>query len=163
MRNEGIKFKGVLYFGLMLTDDGPRVLEYNARFGDPEAQVVLPRLKNDIVEIFEAIIDERLDKTRIEWDDRAAACIIAASDGYPGMYRTGFEISGIEEAEKEEDVMVFHAGTRHENGKYYTAGGRVLGVTALGNTLETAINKAYNGIMKINFQGMHYRKDIGMR
>ncbi|NLC69087.1 MAG: phosphoribosylamine--glycine ligase [Clostridiaceae bacterium] len=163
MRNEGIKFKGVLYFGLMLTDDGPRVLEYNARFGDPEAQVVLPRLKNDIVEIFEAIIDERLDKTRIEWDDRAAACIIAASDGYPGMYRTGFEISGIEEAEKEEDVMVFHAGTRHENGKYYTAGGRVLGVTALGNTLETAINKAYNGIMEINFQGMHYRKDIGMR
>lgn len=163
MNKEGHIFKGVLYFGLMLTDYGPKVLEYNARFGDPEAQVILPRLKNDIVEIFNAIIDEKLDTIDIEWDYRAAACIIAASYGYPGTYRTGYEINGVEEAEKEEGVIIFHAGTKYENGRYYTAGGRVLGVTALDHTLEMAVNRAYRGISKIHFNGMHYRKDIGIK
>jgi len=163
LNNEGIKYKGVLYFGLMLTNEGPKVLEYNARFGDPEAQVVLPRLQNDIVEIFYAVIGEKLNTITIQWDQMASACVIAASEGYPSAYQTGFEICGIEEAEKEGDVIVFHAGTRYENGKYYTAGGRVLGVTALGPTIEAAINKAYNGIRKISFHGMYYRKDIGLK
>jgi len=163
LNNEGIKYKGVLYFGLMLTNEGPKVLEYNARFGDPEAQVVLPRLQNDIVEIFYAVIGEKLNTIDIQWNQMASACVIAASEGYPAAYQTGFEICGIEEAEKEGDVIVFHAGTRYENGKYYTAGGRVLGVTALGPTIEAAINKAYNGIRKISFHGMYYRKDIGLK
>lgn len=163
MNNEGRQFKGVLYFGLMLTEGGPKVLEYNARFGDPEAQVILPRLKNDIIEIFNAVIDERLSQINIEWDERSAACIIAASGGYPEKYETGYEIKGIEEAEKEEDIVIFHAGTKYENDRYYTAGGRVLGVTALGDTLRMAVNRAYKGISKIGFKDMHCRKDIGIK
>jgi phosphoribosylamine---glycine ligase len=163
MNSENRKFKGVLYFGLMLTEEGPKVLEYNARFGDPETQVVLPRLKTDIIEIFEAVIDERLDSINIEWSDNAAVCVILASGGYPGKYRTGLEITGIDEAEKDADVMVFHAGTRLEGGKCLTAGGRVLGVTAVADTMATARDKAYAAAGKISFPDMHYRKDIGIK
>jgi len=163
MRKEGRRFKGVLYFGLILTSDGPKVLEYNARFGDPETQVVLPHLKTDIIDIFEAIIDERLSDINIEWENRSAVCVILASGGYPGKYRTGLEITGIEEAEKDPSVTVFHAGTKLEAGKYYTAGGRVLGVTAVADTIDDARAKAYAAVGKINFEGMHYRKDIGIK
>jgi phosphoribosylamine--glycine ligase len=161
MAEEGRPFKGVLYFGLMLTEQGPRVLEYNARFGDPETQVVLPRLKTDIVDIFEAVIDERLDEINIEWDDNAAVCVVLASGGYPKSYNTGYEISGIEEVLKDPDIMVFHAGTKKIDGKYYTSGGRVLGVTAVANDLDAAIHKVYENVKKIHFENMHYRRDIG--
>lgn len=163
MNKEGRKFKGVLYFGLMITKDGPKVLEYNARFGDPETQVVLPRLKTDLLEIFEAIIDERLDEINIEWDDNAAVCVVAASGGYPGKYPTGLEIKGLDEAQANGETIVFHAGTAFKDGKFYTAGGRVLGVTAVEKTMDLAIEKAYAGIAKISFEGMHYRKDIGRK
>ncbi len=163
MNKEGRKFKGVLYFGLMITKDGPKVLEYNARFGDPETQVVLPRLKTDLLEIFEAIIDEKLSEINIEWDDNSAVCVIAASGGYPGKYATGIEINGIDKAEENNETIVFHAGTSCKDGKCYTAGGRVLGVTAVESTMDKAIQKAYAGIAKIQFEGMHYRKDIGRK
>lgn len=163
MNAEGRKFKGVIYFGLILTADGPKVLEYNARFGDPETQVVLPRLKTDIIEIFEAIIDERLDSVKIEWEDNAAVCIIMASGGYPLKYRTGIEITGLEEAQKDPAITVFHAGTKLEDGKYYTAGGRVLGVTAIADTLDNAREKAYAAVDKIRFEDMHFRRDIGIK
>ncbi len=163
MNKEGRKFKGVLYFGLMLTKDGPKVLEYNARFGDPETQVVIPRLKTDLLEIFEAIIDERLADINIEWDDNAAVCVVAASGGYPGKYPTGLEINGLDAAQADGNTIVFHAGTSLKDGKFYTAGGRVLGVTAVEKTMDMAIDKAYAGIEKISFEGMHYRKDIGRK
>jgi len=163
MNKEGRKFKGVLYFGLMITKDGPKVLEYNARFGDPETQVVLPRMQNDIVEVFNAVIDEKLDAIDIKWSDSPAVCIVAASGGYPEKYRTGYEISGIKDAESAPGVVVFHAGTKLDSGRYYTAGGRVLGVTAIGQTLDAAIKRAYEGISKISFTDMHYRKDIGVK
>jgi phosphoribosylamine--glycine ligase len=163
MNSEGRKFKGILYFGLIITADGPKVLEYNARFGDPETQVVLPRLKTDIVKIFEAIIDEKLDSVKIEWEDNAAVCVILASGGYPGKYSTGFEINGIAEAEKDASVMVFHAGTKLAGEKYLTAGGRILGVTAVEASLEKARERAYRAVEKISFSGMHYRKDIGIK
>lgn len=163
MNREGRKFKGVLYFGLIITGDGPKVLEYNARFGDPETQVIMPRLKTDILEIFNAVIDEKLDSINIEWDDNACVCVIMASGGYPQKYETGFEITGIDDAERDSDTVVFHAGTKKENGKYYTQGGRVLGVTSLGSNLGTAIEKAYTGVSKISFRNMHYRKDIGVK
>ncbi|HEX3030406.1 MAG TPA: phosphoribosylglycinamide synthetase C domain-containing protein, partial [Clostridia bacterium] len=155
--------KGVLYFGIIVTKDGPKVLEYNARFGDPETQVVIPRLKTDIVDIFNAVIDERLDEIKIEWDDRAAVCVIMASGGYPQKYATGFEISGIDMAELDSDTTVFHAGTKCENRSFFTAGGRVLGVTSMGNSLDEAIKKAYTGVEKISFKDMHFRKDIGIK
>ncbi|MCX7710091.1 MAG: phosphoribosylamine--glycine ligase [Clostridia bacterium] len=163
MNKEGRKFKGVLYFGLMLTKEGPKVLEYNARFGDPETQVVLPRLENDLVEIFNAVIDEKLDATDIQWNNGAAVCVIMASGGYPQQYKTGYEISGLEDAERDANVVVFHAGTKKENEKFLTAGGRVLGVTAMDSTLEAAIAKAYEGVDKIHFADRHYRKDIGRK
>ena len=163
MNSENRKFKGVLYFGLMLTGEGPKVLEYNARFGDPETQVVLPRLKTDIIKIFEAVIDEKLDSINLEWSDEAAVCVILASGGYPGKYATGLEITGIEEAGKEPGVIVFHAGTRLEGGKCLTAGGRVLGVTAVADTMAAARNKAYAAVGKISFPEMHYRRDIGIK
>lgn len=163
MNKEGRKFKGVLYFGLILTADGPKVLEYNARFGDPETQVVLPHLKTDIVDIFEAIIDERLDTVDIQWEDKAAVCVILASGGYPGKYRTGLEITGIDEAEKDPSTVVFHAGTRLEDGKYYTTGGRVLGVTAVAGNIGDARSKAYEAAEKIHFEKMHFRWDIGIK
>ena len=163
MNKEGRRFKGVLYFGLILTQDGPKVLEYNARFGDPETQVVLPHLKTDIIDIFEAIIDERLDSIKIEWESKSAVCVILASGGYPGKYGTGFEITGISDAEKDPSVVVFHAGTKLESGKYYTAGGRVLGVTAVADTIDDARSKAYGAVEKIRFENMHFRTDIGIK
>lgn len=163
MNSENRKFKGVLYFGLMITKDGPKVLEYNARFGDPETQVVLPRLKNDILDIFEAVIDERLSEIQIEWFDNAAVCVIMASGGYPEKYATGYEINGIDAAERECGAIVFHAGTKLVDGKYVTAGGRVIGVTAMAENLEAAIAKAYEGVGRISFKDAHYRKDIGIK
>lgn len=158
MNAEGRTFKGVLYFGLMLTDKGPMVIEYNARFGDPEAQVVLPRLKTDLLDIFDAIIDERLDQINIEWDDNACVCVIMASGGYPESYRKGYEIFGLDKAS---GVVIFHAGTKKENGRYYTNGGRVLGITAMDETVEMARARAYQAVSGIHFQDAHYRKDIG--
>ena len=163
MNKEDRKFKGILYFGLMITKDGPKVIEYNARFGDPETQVVLPRLKTDLLDIFNVIIDEKLAEIEIEWSDNAAVCVIAASGGYPGKYATGIEISGLEACEEDENTIIFHAGTSMKDGKFYTAGGRVLGVTAVEENMEKAIIKAYAGIEKISFEGMHYRKDIGRK
>jgi phosphoribosylamine--glycine ligase len=163
MNKEGRKFKGILYFGLMITAEGPKVLEYNARFGDPETQVVIPRLKTDLLEIFNAIIDEKLGEVDIEWADNAAVCVIMASGGYPKEYKTGYEISGLDEAQKDVNTVVFHAGTKYEDGKYLTAGGRVLGVTAVESNLDLAIKKAYEGVAKISFKDMHFRKDIGIK
>lgn len=163
MKKEGRTFKGVLYFGLMATKDGVKVIEYNCRFGDPETQVVLPRLKSDLLEIFEAVIDERLSEVEISWRDGGCVCVVAASGGYPEKYESGKEIFGIDEAEKMENVMVFHAGTKAENGKLVTAGGRVLGVTALADSLDEAIKTAYKAVEKISFDKMHYRKDIGIK
>jgi len=163
MNNENRKFKGVIYFGLIITKDGPKVLEYNARFGDPETQVVLPQLESDLVEIFNAVIDEKLSDIDIKWSNSSAVCVVLASGGYPGKYDTGFEITGLSDAESDSNTVVFHAGTKRENGKFYTAGGRVLGVTALESTMEKAIEKAYEAVGKINFSGVHYRKDIGRK
>jgi phosphoribosylamine---glycine ligase len=163
MNHEGRTFKGVLYFGIMITEEGPKILEYNARFGDPETQVVLPRLETDLVEIFNAVIDERLSELDIRWHRNAAVCVVMASGGYPSKYETGYEITGMDEAEKDEDIIVFHAGTKVDGEKYLTAGGRVLGVTAKGRTLDLAIAKAYEGVAKINFKDAHYRKDIGVK
>jgi phosphoribosylamine--glycine ligase len=161
MNSEGRPFKGCLYFGLILTKNGPKVIEYNARFGDPETQVVLPRLKTDLLEIFEAVADERLNNIEIEWDDGAAACVVLASGGYPGKYATGKIISGLAEVDGKNDITIYHAGTKVENGKIVTNGGRVLGVTAIAETLEQALSKAYKAVDTISFGGMHYRKDIG--
>ncbi|HEY8500855.1 MAG TPA: phosphoribosylamine--glycine ligase, partial [Clostridia bacterium] len=144
LNNEGRTFKGVLYFGLILTEDGPMVLEYNARFGDPETQVLLPLLKNDLVDIFEAVIDGRLHDVKVEWKDNACVCVIMASGGYPGEYRKGLKITGIDEALKDPNVFIFHAGTRKTDGQYYTDGGRVIGVTACDINMEKARERAYN-------------------
>lgn len=157
--SEGIKFKGIIYFGLMLTKNGVKVIEYNARFGDPETQVVLPRLKTDIVEIFDAVCEERLDKINIEWDDNACACVIMASGGYPKKYTNGYEITGLDDIS--EECFVYHAGTKSESGKIVTAGGRVIGVTSTGADLNEAVNNAYKNVEKIHFENCHYRKDIG--
>jgi len=161
MNSEDRTFKGCLYFGLMITPDGPKVIEYNARFGDPEAQVVLPRLKTDLVDIIEAVIDERLSQVNIEWKDEATACVVMASGGYPLAYKKGIEISGLDENGQVSGAEIFHAGTKLENGKFYTNGGRVLGVTAEAKTLDEALEKAYAAVSKISFDGAHYRKDIG--
>ncbi|MER2149205.1 MAG: phosphoribosylamine--glycine ligase [Ruminococcus sp.] len=161
MRKEGRPFKGCLYFGLMMTPKGPKVIEYNARFGDPEAQVVLPRLKTDLVEICEAVIDERLSDLDIEWEDGAAACVVMASGGYPVSYKKGIEMTGLDENGQVDGAIVYHAGTKYENGKFYTNGGRVLGVTAKAPTLDEALDKAYAAVRKISFEGAHYRTDIG--
>ncbi len=165
MARMGRPFRGVLYFGLMITKDGPKVIEYNARFGDPETQAVLPRLKTDLVEIMNAIIDERLDQIQIEWTDHAACCVVLASGGYPKSYRKGHEISGISDAEAMENVLVFHAGTKLREGSdtVETAGGRVLGVTGLAKTLDQAIVTAYQAAEKIHFEDMHKRNDIGVK
>lgn len=162
MEKEGRKFKGILYFGLMITKDGPKVVEYNARFGDPETQAVLPRLKTDLIDIFDAIMDEKLDKLDIEWYEGGSACVVMASGGYPGDYKTGYEITGIEQAEKT-GCIVFSAGTKLNDEKLVTAGGRVLGVTAIGENLDKALEKAYAGVKKIHFEKAHYRKDIGIK
>jgi len=162
MNAEGRTFKGVLYFGLMKTADGVKVIEYNCRFGDPETQVVLPRLKTDLCTIFEAVIDERLDEIEIEWEDNAAVCVVLASGGYPQAYKKGYPIEGIKQAESL-GAMVFHAGTVYEDGAFKTNGGRVLGVTATGKTLDDAIKEAYRYVDMITFQDVHYRTDIGIK
>ncbi len=161
MNKENRPFKGCLYFGLMITPNGPKVIEYNARFGDPEAQVVLPRLKTDLVDICEAVIDERLDDLNIEWYDGAAACVVMASGGYPVKYKKGIEIKGLDDKGQVDGATVYHAGTKYENGKFYTSGGRVLGITAVAPTLDEALKKAYSAVDKISFEGAHYRRDIG--
>lgn len=162
MNNEGRTFKGCLYFGLMITPKGPKVIEYNCRFGDPETQVVLPRLKTDIIDIFEAIDNETLSELDVEWSDNACACVIMASGGYPKSYPKGIEITGLTNGQLD-GVTVYHAGTKLEDGKLVTSGGRVLGVTALGDTLENALEKSYAAVEKICFDGAHYRHDIGKR
>lgn len=162
MNKEGRTFKGCLYFGLMLTPKGPKVIEYNCRFGDPETQVVLPRLKTDIMDIFEAINNETLSDLHIEWDDRACTCVIMASGGYPKSYPKGIEINGLTDGQLD-GVTVYHAGTKRDGDKLVTSGGRVLGVTALGESIEDALAKSYAGVEKIKFDGAHYRKDIGQK
>ncbi|MDD5018041.1 MAG: phosphoribosylamine--glycine ligase [Eubacteriales bacterium] len=158
---EDREFKGVIFFGLMLTKDGPRLLEYNARFGDPEAQVVLPRMKNDLLGVMNAVIDGRLEDITLEWDERSAVCVVMASGGYPGHYQKGIAIDGLERVS--DDAIVFHAGTAKKNGCYVTNGGRVLGVTALGRDIGEAREKAYAEAAKISFDGVQYRKDIGIK
>ena len=160
MAKEGRPFKGVLYFGLMLTPKGPKVIEYNARFGDPETQAVLSRLNSDLFDIFNAVIDEKLDEMDIQWADNAACCVCMASGGYPKAYEKGKEITGLSDVT---DSFVFHAGTKVQDGKMLTAGGRVLGVTATAPTLDEAIRKAYADVKKIHFDGAHYRTDIGVK
>lgn len=162
MNNEGRTFKGCLYFGLMITPKGPKVIEYNCRFGDPETQVVLPRLKTDIVDIFEAIDNETLSDLDVEWSDDACACVIMASGGYPKSYPKGIEITGLSNGQLD-GVTVYHAGTKLQDNKLVTSGGRVLGVTALGDTLENALKKSYDAVEEIHFEGAHYRRDIGKR
>ena len=162
MNNEGRTFKGCLYFGLMITPKGPKVIEYNCRFGDPETQVVLPRLKTDIIDIFEAIDNETLSDLDVEWSDDACACVIMASGGYPKSYPKGIEIMGLSNGQLD-GVTVYHAGTKLQDNKLVTSGGRVLGVTALGDTLENALKKSYDAVEKIHFEGAHYRRDIGKR
>ena len=162
MNQEGRTFKGVLYFGLMKTTDGVKVIEYNCRFGDPETQVVLPRLKTDLYDIFNAVIDGTLDQIAIDWDDNACVCVVLASGGYPQKYETGYPIEGIKQAESL-GAMVFHAGTQYDGACYLTAGGRVLGVTALGKDLDQAIKAAYRYVDVIRFPDMHFRHDIGIK
>ena len=163
MRKDGRAFQGVLYFGLMLTKDGMKVIEYNCRFGDPEAQVVLPRLKSDLVAVMMACVNGTLDQTDIEWDDGAAVCVVMASGGYPKQYETEYPISGLDEVAKLDDVVVFHAGTKDSEQGIVTSGGRVLGVTALETDLESAIARAYQSVKLIHFQNAHYRTDIGIK
>ncbi|MDO4452002.1 MAG: phosphoribosylamine--glycine ligase [Lachnospiraceae bacterium] len=161
MKKEGREFKGIIFFGLMLTADGPKVLEYNARFGDPEAQVVLPRMKTDIIDVFEACIDGTLDKIELEFEDNAAVCVVLASDGYPLAYEKGFEITGLDEFKNHEGYYCFHAGTKWEDGKIVTNGGRVLGVTAKGADLKEARANAYKATEWVQFANKYKRNDIG--
>lgn len=162
MNSEGRKFKGVLYFGLMKTPDGVKVIEYNCRFGDPETQVVLPRLKSDLFDIFNAVVDEKLDEVEVEWADNACVCVVLASGGYPKSYEKGYKISGLDAA-KAQGALVFHAGTKLENGEIQTNGGRVLGITALGDDLDSAIKQAYDYVKLVDFKDAHYRHDIGIK
>jgi len=163
MKAEGAPFSGLLYAGLMVTAGGVKVLEFNCRFGDPETQPLMMRLRSDLVEALEATIDNRLDEIALEWDPRPAVCVVIASGGYPGPYEKGKEIAGLDEAAKIDDVVVFHAGTREEDGKILTNGGRVLGVTALGETIEAARDRAYGAVQAIRFHRAHYRTDIGAK
>jgi phosphoribosylamine--glycine ligase len=163
MEKEGCTYKGVLYAGLMIDRDKIKVLEFNARFGDPEAQPLLMRLKNDIVDVMLAIIEEKLSECKLEIDDRAAVCVVMASKGYPGSYKKGMPISGLDKANRMKDVMVFHAGTGKKGKNIVANGGRVLGVTALGDNVENAIKKAYQAVSKINWTGVYSRKDIGQK
>lgn len=162
MATEGRPFRGVIFFGLILTEKGPRVLEYNARFGDPEAQVVLPRMKNDIIDVCEACINGTLDQIDLQFEDNAAVCVVLASDGYPVAYEKGFEITGLQRFAEKEDYFCFHAGTKtDEQGRIVTNGGRVLGITALGEDLETARKKAYEAVEWVDFANKYMRHDIG--
>lgn len=164
MAAEDTPFTGVLYCGLMMTARGPMVLEYNARFGDPETQSILVRMENDIVDVFEAAVAGRLSDTEFKWKPGASACVIASSEGYPGAYQTGLTIAGLEEAAKVPEVQIFHSGTsRLDNGDIVTGGGRVLGVTATGETIQQALDHSYEALKKIHFEGIYYRRDIGHR
>ncbi len=169
---EGINYKGVLYVGVMITKDGPKALEFNVRFGDPETQAILPRLKSDLSEILLSTTEEKLSKIPksggLMWDNRACVCVVCVSGGYPGEYEKGKEIFGLDEAAKMKDVVVFHAGTKNvktQNSKLKTItnGGRVLGVTGLGSNIKEAIDKTYQAVEKIHFEGIHYRRDIGAK
>ncbi len=163
MLKEGIQYKGALYAGVMLTDSGPKVLEFNCRFGDPETQAILPRLKNDLLDLIDASIDDEVDLLSLEWDVRPCVSVVVASGGYPGEYKTGFEIDGLEGLQRSKDVYVFHAGTRKAGDKILTSGGRVLSVTALGTDIKDAIDRCYNAVNLIEFEGIHFRRDIGYR
>jgi phosphoribosylamine--glycine ligase len=161
MRAEGTPFRGVIYPGVMATERGPQVFEFNARMGDPETQALLPRLKSDLLDIVWACVNERLHEIGVEWRSEPSVCVVLASGGYPGDYRTGLPISGVEDVD--EDVTVFHAGTRVQDSRLVTAGGRVLSVVAMGETLAAARAKAYANVQRIRFEGVHYRRDIGLQ
>jgi phosphoribosylamine--glycine ligase len=163
MQRNGMPFKGVLYAGVIFTAEGPMVLEFNVRFGDPEAQAILPRMKNDIVELMLASCEGWLDKVQLSWDKRSCVCVVMSSGGYPGEYEIGKKITGLKEAGKMEDTVVFHAGTKKDVNKVVTSGGRVLGVTSLGNGLEGAIENVYKAVDKIKFERCFFRRDIGSR
>ncbi|RCW62382.1 phosphoribosylamine--glycine ligase [Halanaerobium sp. ST460_2HS_T2] len=163
LQSEGLDFKGIIYFGLMIKNQKAKVLEYNVRFGDPEAQVVLPLLETDLVAIMEAVLKEELDQVEIKWKNQKALCVVMASGGYPVEYEKGKEITGIKEAETGEDIIVFQAGTKMEAGKLLTDGGRVIAVTALGDSFKEVIDKAYAGVAKIHFKDFHIRNDIGYK
>ena len=163
MKSEGRPYKGILYAGLMLTKNGPKTLEFNARFGDPETQPLLVRMESDIVPLFEACIDGTLDQHELRWKSEPSVCVVMAAKGYPGTYEKGKEISGLDEARALPDVVVFHAGTKTKEGKVLTNGGRILGITATGPDTRTAIKKAYEAVDKIQWDGIHFRKDIGHR
>jgi phosphoribosylamine---glycine ligase len=161
-RAEGFEFRGILFLGLMLTEAGAQVLEYNVRFGDPETQAIIARLETDFVEICEAILSQSLDKINIKWRAGASACVVLAARGYPQKPQTGDRVHGLEEARSLENVTIFHAGTaRNEAGEIVTSGGRVLGITATGKDLDEALRRAYNAVGKISFEGMQFRRDIG--
>jgi len=160
MNRNGTPYKGVIYAGLMLTSGGPRVLEFNVRFGDPETQPILMRLRSDLLEVFLAVCDERLDEVTLQWDPRPSVCVVMASGGYPGDYDKGKKITGLEDAEQLGDVVVFHAGTKSQNGEVVTNGGRVLGVTALGENIKDAKVRAYEAVAKVKFDGAYWRRDI---
>lgn len=163
LKNEGREYKGVLYAGLILTKEGPKVLEFNARFGDPETQVVLPRLETDLIEIFNAVIEGNLHKINLKWKDNAVVCVVIASGGYPGRYQKGKIINGLESLEEMKNIIAFHASTKFQDGKVVTSGGRVLGITAWADTIFKAKEKAYEGVEKIYFEEMYYRKDIALK
>lgn len=163
LRNQGITYKGILYAGLMIHDEQIKVLEFNVRFGDPECQPLMFRLQSDLVEVMEAVIDERLEGISLTWDPRPAICVVLAAEGYPGSYKTGIPIDGLETVREWQDGMVFHAGTAKADNVIVTKGGRVLGVTAAGVDIEAAVAEAYHGVGKISWPGMHYRRDIGRR
>jgi phosphoribosylamine--glycine ligase len=160
MNRSGTPYKGILYAGLMLTAGGPRVLEFNVRFGDPETQPILMRLKSDLLEVMLAVCDQKLDDVTLRWDPRPAVCVVMASGGYPGNYEKGKVITGLEKAAALEDVVVFHAGTKAVDGRVVTDGGRVLGVTAMGNSVKEAKQRAYQAVGLIGFEGAYCRKDI---
>jgi len=163
MDREGRRYSGILYAGLMITATGPKVIEYNCRFGDPELQAVLPRLETDLMVPINAVLQKNLNEIALTWRPEVAVCVVMASDGYPGKYEKGKLISGLDEFEGSENVMVFHAGTKRKDNQFITSGGRVLGVTAFGEDINTAIDNSYNAVSKIKFENAYYRKDIGFR
>jgi phosphoribosylamine---glycine ligase len=163
LKRKGIRYRGVLYIGLMITKDGPMVLEFNARFGDPECQPIMMRLKSDLVPLLEATLDDKLHLIQPQWHDDTAVCVVLCASGYPGSYGKGAEIHGLDRLKNWEKGFVFHAGTAKDNGRWVTSGGRVLGVTARGDTIESAVKEAYDAVGKISWNGMHYRKDIARR
>ncbi len=163
MKKEGMRFQGVLYAGIMMTEDGPKTLEFNVRFGDPEIQAILPRMKSDLVDLILGTLEGNLADKKIEWSDKTCVCVVMSSGGYPGSYENGKEISGIKEAESLDDIVVFHAGTKKEGQKILTNGGRVLGITGLGKDIKGAIERTYKAVKIISFDNMYYRKDIGLK